>query len=361
MTSNNAKRPSKPLRLAGIATASPPHRFSQAAVREKAREAFGARSDIFKRLEPVYDNAGVQNRYFSRPLDWFLQPRGWTVSNDAYLQVAENLLEQAAREAIGHAGVSPSDIDTIITVSSTGVATPSLEARLFTRLGFRPDVKRLPVFGLGCGGGVLGLGRAAQMAAGAANGADGETVLLLVVELCSLTFRLDDLSKSNLVATALFGDGAAALVLVPSESGTGPAVTAWGEHTWPDTTDVMGWRVEDAGLGVIFQRSIPEIVHTRFRAATDAFLARYGLRVEDIDHFVCHPGGAKVIDALEQALSRPPGSFTATRATLRDHGNMSAASVLFALDGSLREQPRGRMLLTALGPGFSAGFCLLEC
>jgi alkylresorcinol/alkylpyrone synthase len=344
---------SNPLRLASIATATPPYRATQAEIREKARAVFGGDGDLFKRLEPVYDNAGVETRYFSRPLDWFLKPRGWTISNAAYLEVAETLLERAAREALGKAGLEASAIDTVVTVSSTGVATPSLEARLFDRLGFRADVKRLPVFGLGCGGGVLGLARAAQMGAAA-----GETVLLLVVELCSLTFRLDDLAKSNLVATALFGDGAAALVLTPT--GDGPAITAWGEHTWPDTLDVMGWRVEDPGLGVIFQRSIPEIVRDRFRAAAEAFLARHDLALSDIGHFVCHPGGAKVIDALEEALSRPPGSLTATREALRDHGNMSAASVLFALDNALRHRPEGRMLLTALGPGFSAGFCLLE-
>lgn len=344
---------SNPLRLVSIATATPPHRATQGEIREQARAVFSGDGDLFQRLEPVYDNAGVETRYFSRPLDWFLNPRGWTISNAAYLEVAEDLLVQAAGDALEKAGLQADAIDTIVTISSTGVATPSLEARLLNRLGFRSDVKRLPVFGLGCGGGILGLARAAQIGEGA-----GETVLLLVVELCSLTFRLDDLAKSNLVATALFGDGAAALILTPR--GDGPAVTAWGEHTWPDTLDVMGWRVEDPGLGVIFQRSIPDIVRSRFRGAADAFLARGGLEMKDIDHFVCHPGGAKVIDALEEALSRPPGSLTESREALRDYGNMSAASVIFALDIALRRRPAGRMLLTALGPGFSAGFCLLE-
>lgn len=341
------------LRLASIATAVPAFRASQGEVREKARRAFGGADALFQRLEPVYDNAGVETRYFSRPLDWFLEPRGWTASNAAYLEVAETLLARATEEALRKAGLDAAAIDTIVTVSSSGVATPSLEARLLNRIGFRADVKRLPVFGLGCGGGVLGLARAAQMGVGAK-----ETVLLLVVELCSLTFRLDDLAKSNLVATALFGDSAAALVLQPG--GDGPRVHSWGEHTWPDTLDVMGWRVEDPGLGVIFQRSIPDMVRTRFRAAADAFLAGNQLSVSDIDHFVCHPGGAKVIDALEEALSCPAGSLTATREALRDYGNMSAASVLFALERALEQQPSGRMLLTALGPGFSAGFCLLE-
>lgn len=341
------------LRLASIATAVPPYRAGQAEVRERARAVFGGDAEFFRRLEPVFDNAGVETRYFARPLDWFLEPRGWTVSNEAYLEVAEDLLARAAGEALEKAGLQPDSIDTIVTVSSTGVATPSLEARLLGRIGFRADVKRLPVFGLGCGGGVLGLARAAQMGMGAE-----ETVLLLVVELCSLTFRLDDLAKSNLVATALFGDGAAAMVLSPD--GGGPSIRAWGEHTWPDTLDVMGWRVEDPGLGVIFQRSIPDIVRTRFREAADRFLATQGLEMADIDHFVCHPGGAKVIDALEEALSLPARSLKSTRETLQDFGNMSAASVLFALERAVEETPRGRMLMTALGPGFSAGFCLLE-
>ena len=341
------------MRLASIATAVPPYWAGQAEVREKARRAFGGDAALFQRLEPVYDNAGVETRYFSRPLDWFLEPRGWTVSNAAYLEVAETLLTHVAGEALEKAGIEAAAVDTIVTVSSTGVAKPSLEARLLNRMGFRADVKRLPVFGLGCGGGVLGLARATQMGAGG-----GETVLLLVVELCSLTFRLDDLAKSNLVATALFGDGAAAMVLHPG--GKGPAIRAWGEHIWPDTLDVMGWRVEDPGLGVIFQRSIPDIVRDRFRDAADGFVSRHGLSVAEIDYFICHPGGAKVIDALEEALSCPRGSLTATREALRQYGNMSAASVLFALERALEEEPRGKMLLTALGPGFSAGFCLLE-
>jgi alkylresorcinol/alkylpyrone synthase len=245
-------------------------------------------------------------------------------------------------------------VDTIVAVSTSGIATPSLDALLVERLGLRRDVERLPVFGLGCAGGVLGLARAAALA----RARPGARVLLVVVELCGLTFRLGDRSKSNLIASALFGDGAVACVV--STATEGPTLLAWGEHTWPDSLDVMGWRVENDGLGVVFSRDIPTLVRKDFTAVTDAFLARHGLTRGRIDHFVCHPGGAKVVNALEEALDLPAGALEDSRAVLRDYGNMSAATVLFVLERALGAGRRGRCLLSSLGPGFTAGFLLAE-
>jgi alkylresorcinol/alkylpyrone synthase len=229
---------------------------------------------------------------------------------------------------------------------------------LIERMALHPTVRRLPIFGLGCAGGVIGLARAASQALLA----PGEMVLFVVVELCALSFRRDDFSKSNVVATALFGDGAAAALL--STGGSGPAIAATGEHTWPKSLDVMGWEVADDGLRAVMSRDIPRLVATRLADAASAFLARHGLRLDDIDRFVCHPGGAKVVTALERTFALPPGALAESRAVLRDYGNMSAATVMFLIERLLAEASAApawhRALVNALGPGFSAGFLTLE-
>lgn len=342
-------------RLLSVATAVPRYRLRQNEALAHARRIFEERAPAFAKLAPVYGNAGVETRYLSVPVDWFDRARSWRETNRVYLNRSEEQLAEAAERALERADLDPGDVDMLVTVSSTGIATPSLDARLLRRVGFRDDVKRMPLFGFGCAGGVLGLGRAAQLAAAR----EGEIVLLLVVELCSLTFRWRDTGKSNQVATALFGDGAAAAVL--RGGGPGIAVRAWGEHTWPDSLDVMGWSVEEDGLGVVFSPRIPEIVRTGMRAETDRFLARHRLKLADIDRFACHPGGAKVAEALEEAYGLPEGGLETSRAVLRDYGNMSAATVLFVLDRMLDAGAVGhRILVQALGPGFTAGFAVLE-
>jgi alkylresorcinol/alkylpyrone synthase len=263
-------------------------------------------------------------------------------------------LERAADRCLGAAGLAADDIDGIVVVSTTGIATPSLDALLMERMPFRRDCWRLPVFGLGCAGGALGLARAAALA----RAEPAAKILYLVVELCALTFRRSDQSKSNIIASALFGDGAAATVI--SSESDGPEIAAWGEHTWPNTLEVMGWRVEDDGLGVTFSKDIPGLVRADLRRAAETFLMRQGLRLADMEGFICHPGGAKVIDALEDAFGLSRGGMAEARAVLRDYGNMSAATVMFVLRRVLEGRGRGRHLLSALGPGFTAGFVLLD-
>ena len=238
--------------------------------------------------------------------------------------------------------------------SSTGIATPSLDALLMERLDMRRTTMRLPIFGLGCAGGVIGLARTAALA----RAEPGRRFLFLVVEICGLTFRLADVSKGNAVAAALFGDGAAGAV-VDCES-EGAAITGWGEHTWRDSLDIMGWRVLDDGLGVMFARDIPRLVRERVRAATVDFLSDHGIGLADIDTFVCHPGGAKVVEALEEAFELGPGGLTHSRAVLREYGNMSAPTALFVLYEALAAGASGRHLMSALGPGFTCGLTLLE-
>lgn len=338
-----------PITMLSVATAVPPYRIDQRQAADAARDSFAARFEGFDRLARVFDSAGIRSRYLVRPLEWYMQPRGWSERNAAYLAGAQDLFVQAASAALDRAGLTAAEVDTIVTVSSTGIATPSLDARVSDRMGFRTDVERVPVFGLGCAGGVTGLGLAARLAASR----PGSTVLLVAVELCSAAFRLDKLTKENIVATALFADGAAACVL--RDSGEGLAqIEASGQHTWPDTLDVMGWSVDDTGLGVIFDRAIPPFATANMGAAVTGILARNGIAMAEVDRFACHPGGAKVITALEVALSLDQGTLDHERSVLSDYGNMSAPTALFVLDRLAARKLPPRTVLTAMGPGFSA-------
>jgi alkylresorcinol/alkylpyrone synthase len=341
-------------RLLSLATALPPHALDQDAVVRRVAKLF-ADAPALTRLLPVFANSGIRQRFSCVPIDWYDRPHGWAERSRVYRQSALDLLQTTVERLLDRAQIDKTTIDAIVTVSTTGIATPSLDALMIERMGLRRDIRRLPVFGLGCAGGVIGLARAADLAAAA----PGETVLFLVVELCTLSFRRDDWSKSNIVATALFGDGAAGALL--STAAAGPAIVASGEHTWPNSLDIMGWHVAEDGLSAVFSRDIPHLVARRFRAAADDFLASRGLAVDDIDRFACHPGGAKVLDALELALDLRHGALESARAVLRDYGNMSAASVLFVLDQMLAARPGWQLaLMNALGPGFTAGFLLLE-
>lgn len=343
-------------RLLSVATAVPQHRLDQAAVQVLARTLFAERPpEDLERLLPMFANAGIENRYSCVPMEWYERPQGWAEKNRLYLHHATELSERAGRAAVAKAGLSMNEIDAVVAVSTSGIATPSLDALLVERMGLRRDVRRLPVFGLGCAGGVLGLTRAAQMA----RAMPGARVLCVVVELCGLTFRRRDQSNGNMVAVALFGDGAAAAVLGPGEEG--PTLGVGGEYTWPQSLDVMGWTVEDDGFGVLFSRDIPALIRKHFRPALDRFLDANGIEFNEIRNVVCHPGGAKVIAALESALGFPPGRLILPRQILREFGNMSAASVMFVLDRALKadDMGRGLTLMAAVGPGFTAGFQVL--
>ncbi|HXR95175.1 MAG TPA: type III polyketide synthase [Rhizomicrobium sp.] len=306
------------------------------------------------KLFPVFANTGIDRRYSCVPVEWYLQDHGWKDRTALYIENAVDLLEKVARGLLDETGLKPDEIDNIVVVSTTGVATPSLDALLVERMGLRRDIRRLPIFGLGCAGGVIGLSRAAELAAAR----PGSKVLFLVVELCALTFRKNDISNSNIVATALFGDGAAGAIL--STEGEGPAFGAAGEHTWPNSLDVMGWDMAEDGLKARFAQSIPALVASDFRPLLDQYLARNGMALSEIDAFACHPGGAKVLDALEDALELERGALEDSRSVLRDYGNMSAVTVLFVAERMDVLKKAQRTLLTALGPGFSAAFLMLD-
>jgi len=340
--------------LVSLATSVPPYRLRQDEIAEWAHRFFESRFPGFERLLPAFANAGIKTRHSCVPLDWYSQPHDWPERTQLYVDSSLALLERATLDCLEAAGVGLESVDAVVTVSSTGIATPTLDARLAQRLRMRRDLERLPIFGLGCAGGAIGLARAAALA----RAQPGKRVLLLVVELCGLTFRAEDASKSNVIAAALFGDGAAAALI--QVDGSGPTLGPGGDYTWPDSLDVMGWEVATDGLGVLFSRDIPTLVRDLLPSALDGFLARHALERRDLSGFIVHPGGAKVLSALEAVFDLPDGGLDDARTVLRDFGNMSAATVLFVLRRALDRGLAGRQLMTALGPGFTAGFQLLQ-
>jgi len=340
-------------RLLALKSAVPSHILEQADVSTRASHLFKGRRDI-DRLLPVFTNTGIDRRYSCVPIEWYADPHGWQDRTNLYIENATDLFERVTNALLEEAGLTTDDIDAIVAVSTTGVATPSLDALVVERMQLRRDIRRLPIFGLGCAGGVIGLARASAMA----QAMPGSRVLFLVVELCALTFRKDDLTKSNIVATALFGDGAAGAIL--STEGDGPELGASGEHTWPHSLDIMGWEVEEDGLKARFAQSIPSLVASDFSTILTAFLQRNDLKLSEIDKFACHPGGAKVLDALEDAFQIERGALDESRSILRDYGNMSAVTALFVLERMDWRKRNQRILMTALGPGFSCAFQVIE-
>lgn len=341
--------------LHGLSTSLPSHLLPQSLVQDRAQAILGPKYPQFERLLKTFTTSGIKERYSVVPLSWFEADHGWADRNAAYIEGALALFIAAATEALAIADWQAGEVDCVITVSSTGIATPTLEALALKELGFCDHIIRVPVFGLGCAGGVSGLSLAADMA----RARPGTKVLLVVVETCTLLFRNDRLQKSDIIATVLFGDGAAAACLSTTHPGKGEKVIALGkghQKTWPDTLAIMGWDVDDTGLGVIFDRSIPVFVEREFAGALGGALAEFGLSREEIDRFVCHPGGAKVVDALEAVLELDQDTLRAERETLRHAGNMSAPTVLFVLKRVLDEGADGKMIVCALGPGFTASF-----
>jgi alkylresorcinol/alkylpyrone synthase len=338
-------------RLLALKSAVPPYVLNQPDVSIRAAALFQSHRDM-ARLLPVFENTGIQRRYSCVPIDWYYEPHGWTDRNNLYIENAVRLFEDLTPRLLDEAGLRREDIDAIVVASTTGIATPSLDALVVERMGLRRDIRRLPIFGLGCAGGVVGLSRAAELA----KAYPGSRVLFLAVELCALTFRKDDASKSNIVATALFGDGAAGAIL--STSGSGPAVGPSVEYTWPSSLDIMGWDVKEDGLRAIFSQSIPSLVANDFKPILQRFLDTARVTLADVDGFACHPGGAKVLDALEDTFGMPRGGLTESRGVLRDYGNMSAVTALFVLE-RMRWRER-RNMMTALGPGFSAAFLMID-
>ncbi|MDO5501924.1 MAG: 3-oxoacyl-[acyl-carrier-protein] synthase III C-terminal domain-containing protein [Actinomycetia bacterium] len=363
-------------RIASVATAFPPHRYAQRELTDMFASVVGlAETGQVALLRRLHDNAGVAYRHLALPLHRYAALAGFTEANDEYARVAVDLSAHALEAALTGAGLDPGSVDLIITATVTGLTVPSLDARLVTRAGLRPDVKRMPLIGLGCVAGAAGLARAHDYLAGHPHA----VVALVCVELCSLTVQCDDTSTANLVASGLFGDGAACVILTgeahplaasaddgprASHAGRGgPTVLATCSRFYPETERVMGFDVGTHGMRIVLDAVVPELVRTHLRSDVDAFLAGHGLSREDLDFFVAHPGGPKVLDALAEALEVPPEALGVTWRSLREVGNMSSVSVLHVLEETLRERPPepGSLgLLLAMGPGFCSELVLVE-
>jgi alkylresorcinol/alkylpyrone synthase len=348
------------LKIASVGAAFPPHFYDQetllAAFRAKWEGAFFNPA----RLEQLHRHVLVGGRHLALPIEEYPRLERWGQKNDAWIRVAQEVGAEAVRDGVARAGLELTDVDLLLSVTVTGVATPSLEARLMNRLSLRSDLKRLPVFGLGCVAGAAGIARAADYVRGDPRG----VAVLLSVELCSLTLQPDDLSIPNLIASGLFGDGAAAAVVVGKERPCdGPEIVATRSVFYPDSERVMGWDISEQGFGIVLSAEVPEVVRDHLRQDVDAFLADQGLHRRDIASWVCHPGGPKVLEAMQEALEVDAEALALTWRSLREVGNLSSTSVLLVLKETLeraRPRPGSWGMLLALGPGFCSELVLLR-
>ncbi|GGV85031.1 type III polyketide synthase [Streptomyces massasporeus] len=355
--------PSAGTTVTAVHTALPAHRYAQDDLTEPIGDlclAPGADRALLRRL---HASAGVRARHLALPIERYAALSDFGQANDAWVTAGLELSEEALTGALKEAGLEPADVDLLVCTSVTGIAAPSLDARLAGRLGLRPDVKRVPVFGLGCVAGAAGLARLHDYL----RGHPGGTAVLLTVELCSLTLQRQDDSQANLVAGALFGDGAAALVACNGVSsgpgGPGPTVVATRSHLYPDTEQLLGWSIGTTGFRVVIGAGIPGIVRSHFGRHLRGFLADHGLTVEDIGTWVCHPGGPKVLSAVADTLDLPGDALATAWNSLAAVGNMSSVSVLHILQSvreSARPEPGSWGLLMAMGPGFCSELVLLR-
>ncbi|MEE8149730.1 MAG: 3-oxoacyl-[acyl-carrier-protein] synthase III C-terminal domain-containing protein [candidate division Zixibacteria bacterium] len=346
--------------IVAVATAVPEFEVDQATVCEIVSNHFSGRLDELDRLLPIFSNAGITTRYFSRPINWMIQPHSLEERNKAYTDCATDLSAAAATKLITQNEMSPEDFDYIIYVNTTGLSTPSIDARLINKLNLRRNIHRTPIWGLGCAGGAAGLAHAYRYLLGHPQG----KVLLIATELCGLTFLADDFSKSNLVATALFSEGSAAVFLAGDKvNSDGMEIIGTKSTFYPDSLDVMGWNVVSKGLQVIFAQRIPEIVKEHAAMDTDDFLRTHNLTLKDISSFLFHPGGTKVLKAYETALDLTDNELSLSWDVLNDYGNISSVTVLFILERFMnqnRQGSKGYGLITALGPGFCSESMLIK-
>jgi len=348
------------VQIASVGRAFPPHYYDQDTLIQAFKRAWSARYFNLERLEQLHRNVLVGGRHLALPLEDYERLDSWGKANDAWIRVAEDVGERAMRSALEGAGLGAGDLDAFIFVTVTGIATPSIDARLMNRLHLPPHVRRTPIFGLGCVAGAAGISRAADYL----RGWPGHVVLLLSVELCSLTVQREDLSIPNLIATGLFGDGAAAAVMVGDDrQADGPQIVATRSVFYPDSQDVMGWSISEAGFRIVLSADVPDVVMQHVPGNVDAFLADNGLRRDDVGVWVSHPGGPKVLQAMQRALCLDDQALETSWRSLREVGNLSSTSVLLVLEDVMRgtrPAPGTYGLMIAMGPGFCAELVLLR-
>jgi alkylresorcinol/alkylpyrone synthase len=346
--------------IRAVGRALPPHYATQEQLISAFRELWARKHFNLERLEDLHRAVNVSGRFLALPIDAYHPLVTFQQRNDAWIQSGVELGEKVVRESLAKAGLTPRDVDHIFFVTVTGLAVPSIDARLANRLGFREDVRRTPIFGLGCVAGAAGVARALDYL----RAYPRHTALVLSVELCSLTLQREDLSIPNIIASGLFGDGAACAVLQGAEaSGPGARVVGSRAVFYPDTERIMGWDIVDTGFKVVLSAKVPQLVRDHVRANVDTFLASHGLTRADIRHWVAHTGGPKVLQAFEESLELPARALARSWASLKEVGNLSSASVLFVLGETLESQepqPGDWGVMMAMGPGFCAELVLLR-
>ncbi|MEO8446902.1 MAG: 3-oxoacyl-[acyl-carrier-protein] synthase III C-terminal domain-containing protein [bacterium] len=339
------------------------HMTPQSELKEFAMNVFGKNFKDMDRLITSFDNALIETRNLSVPISYFAENKSFSEKNKKYIEYALKYSVSAINDSLIKSGIYKDDITDIIFVSTTGLSTPSIDALIINKMKLNENIKRWPIWGLGCAGGTAGIAKANVIAK-----ADPDAVVMLVaLELCSLTFVMNDMSKSNFIATGLFSDGAAAVLITgdnfenKSKDDVSVRIIDSQSRIYYDSLDIMGWDFPDEGFRVIFSRDIPTVVRENVRKDVDAFLKKNGLNISDIKNFVTHPGGTKVINAYMEALNVEPAKFNNTFETLKDYGNMSSATVLYVLDRFFEKGfERGHGLMISLGPGFSLELVLLE-
>lgn len=351
-------------RVVSAATALPPHRYDQQEITAAVAEMLALSGPRRAVLERFHAASGVRTRHLVLPLERYGRLRGFGEANDTFLTSAVDLGERAVKQALADVGLAPADVDVLMTVSVTGIGAPSIDARLVPRLGLRADVRRVPVFGLGCVAGAAGVARLHDLLRGDPEG----VAVLLAAEACSLTVQRDDDSVANLVASALFGDGVAAVVMVGAARArrlglAGPDVVASRSRLYPDTERVMGWDVGGSGFRIVLAASVADVVEQYLGDDVRGFLAEHDVGVGDVARWIAHPGGPKVLEATARALALDDGELDITWRSLAAVGNLSSASVLHVLAGTLGgAQPAAGAtgLLFAMGPGFCSELVLLR-
>jgi alkylresorcinol/alkylpyrone synthase len=348
------------MKIVSVGKAFPANYYDQETLLAALKRSWGQRYHNPARLEALHRNVLVGGRHLALPLERYDHLASWGEANDAWIEVAQQTGEIAIREALELAGMDVSDIGVFVFVTVTGLATPSIDALLMNRLGLSADVRRVPIFGLGCVGGTAGVARAADLL----HGFPDKAALLLSVELCSLTLQREDLSVANLIATGLFGDGAAAAIVVGERRPErGPVVVASRSVFYPDTEEYMGWKISEKGFGIVLSADVPKVVKQHVRNDVDRFLEDHGLERSDISRWISHPGGPRVLEAMQEALELPDAALELSWRTLREIGNVSSTSVLLVLKQTLEEyppEPGAYGLMLAMGPGFCSEFVLLR-
>jgi alkylresorcinol/alkylpyrone synthase len=348
------------LRIAAVGRALPPHYYDQDTLLDALRRRWAGQYFNPERLERLHKNVLVGGRHLALPIEEYDGLTTWGKANDAWIRVAQEVGGAAVLDGLERAGLAPGDVDAIFFVSVTGIATPSIEARLINRLGLSTRIKRVPIFGLGCVAGAAGIARAADYVRAFPH----QVAVLLSVELCSLTLQAQDLSIPNLIASGLFGDGAAAAVVVGSERPEpGPRIVDTRSIFYPDSERVMGWDISESGFQIVLSADVPVVARDFLRGDVDTFLADHGLTRGDIARWICHPGGPKVLEAMQESLELPDGALDITWDSLRRVGNLSSTSVLLILRDTLEAPPPppgSYGMIMAMGPGFCSELVLIR-